>query len=85
MAAATYEAKKTGQGKTTTSLKKYYLIESTVTMNDTITIAELTTVTAADIRNLDTGAAITCTVATNVITVTGAATAVKCIILVVGS
>jgi len=85
MAAASYSVKKFGQGQTVTDLKKYYLLECTVSISDTITVAELTAVTAATIYNLSTAAIITCTVGTNIITVTGAATSVKVVVIVLGT
>jgi len=44
-----------------------------VTTNDTVTIGEMTDITVAVAFRLDTGAALTCTDATNVVTITTAA------------
>lgn len=52
---------------------RYVVFEaSPVDTSDTITIAELTALTDAKCWRLDTGANITCTVATNIVTVTQA-------------
>jgi hypothetical protein len=55
-----------------------------VSQNDTITIDSVTTIHGSAIFNRETGAEITCTEATNVITVTGAATNVLVVGLAVG-
>jgi hypothetical protein len=47
--------------------------ESTVTTSDTIPITEFTAIVGATLRKKSDGAACTCTVATNIITVTEAA------------
>jgi len=47
--------------------------ESTVTTSDTVTITEFTAVVGATLRKKSDGSVCTCTVATNVITVTQAA------------
>jgi hypothetical protein len=48
--------------------------ESTVSTNDTIPISEFTAIAGASLRKVSDGTAVTCTVATNIITVTQAAT-----------
>jgi len=52
------------------------MFEATVSQTNTITLTGVTTLLNAVLFTKSTGATITCTVATNVITVTGAATAV---------
>jgi len=52
---------------------RYVLCEATpIDTNDTVTIGELKVVTDAKAWRLDTGANITCSVATNVVTITQA-------------
>ena len=85
MGAATYTTKKLGLGQTVVDLKKYYLFEATVSKTNTITIAELTTITAVMLYNLTSGADIDCTILTNVITITeDPCSSVKIVGLVVG-
>lgn len=53
--------------------------------NDTITIGEMTDITSANAWRLDTGAVLTCTDATNVVTITSAAlTNVPVVVLATG-
>lgn len=86
MADVSYEIQKQIQSKTVTDLKKVVLVESTVSTNDTVPIAELATVTSAVVLNATSGATLTATVATNVVTITQSTqTNVKCIILALGT
>jgi len=86
MGAVSYTVKKHGLGQTVADLKKYYLFEATVSKTNTITIAELTTITKAKLIALDDGDDIDCTVLTNVITITeDPCTSEKIVGLVVGS
>ena len=56
----------------TTEVKKGIVdFESTVTTSDTIPISEFTAIAGAMLRKKSDNSAVTCTVATNVITVTG--------------
>jgi hypothetical protein len=55
-------------------MKRRIDFEATVSLNDTVVIADIATLLNAAIFKKADGAAITCTVATNVITVTGAST-----------
>jgi hypothetical protein len=66
-------------------MKRYITFESTVSQSDTITINEVTTLLGADLLKKSDGTAITCTVATNVITVTGAGTNVDIIGIAYGT
>jgi len=53
-------------------LKKRLVFEATVSTDDTIKLGDLTTVHSAHLAKKSDGSEVTCTVATNVITVTGA-------------
>ena len=59
---------------TAASTKQVVTIEATVSTDDTITLSDLTTINGAALLKRSDGSAITCTVATNVITVTQATT-----------
>lgn len=59
---------------TDATTKKVLQFEATVSTDDTITLSDLTTINGAALLKRSDGSAITCTVATNVITVTQAAT-----------
>ena len=86
MADVSYEIQKQIQSKTVTDLKKVVLVESTVSTNDTVPITELSTITSAVVLNATSGATLTCSVATNVVTITQSTqTNVKCIILALGT
>jgi phosphotransferase system IIA component len=54
--------------------KKYITFEAIVSTDDTITLGDFTTVLGAALLKKADGSAITCTVATNVLTVTQATT-----------
>jgi hypothetical protein len=58
---------------TAATVKKFLTFEATVSTNDTITIQDLTTLLGAALMKRADGTACTCTIATNVITVTQAA------------
>lgn len=71
MSDKTYIVKDQGQGQTVTNLKKHLTLEVTsITKDDTITVAALTTVNAAKVIDLANAAEYTATVLTNVITIT---------------
>ena len=54
--------------------KRYIVFEAyPVDTNDTVTLGDMAALTSAHCWRLDTGAVLTCTVATNVVTVTSAA------------
>ena len=57
--------------KTVEVRKKIIEFEATVSTNDTVTIGEVTTVASAHLAKKSDSSEVTCTVATNVITVTG--------------
>lgn len=57
---------------TAASTKQIIVFEATVSTNDTITLSDITTITGAALLKRSDGSAVTCTVATNVITVTQA-------------
>ena len=59
---------------TAASTKQVVTFEATVSTDDTITLSDLTTINGASLLKRADGTAITCTVATNVITVTQATT-----------
>jgi hypothetical protein len=59
--------------KTALIEKKVVTFEATVSTDDTIPISEFTGVASAHIAKKSDGSEVTCTVATNIITVTGAA------------
>ena len=52
-------------------LKKRLEFTATVSTNDTITLGDLSTINSAHLAKQSDGSEVTCTVATNVITVTG--------------
>jgi hypothetical protein len=54
--------------------KKYITFEATVSTDDTITLGDFTTVLGAALLKKSDGSAITCSVATNVLTITQATT-----------
>lgn len=58
---------------TAASTKQVITFEATVSTSDTITLSDLTTVNGAACLLRSAGSAVTCTVATNVITITQAA------------
>jgi len=58
---------------TAATTKKVLTFEATVSTDDTITLSDLTTINGAALLKRSDGSAATCTVATNVITVTQAA------------
>jgi hypothetical protein len=64
---------KTKYTKTALVEKKIIDFEATVTTSDTIPISEFTAVASAHLAKKSDGSEVTCTVATNIITVTGAA------------
>ncbi len=81
MAAQTY----TITGSTQNVVNYVYLtIEATVSQADTITVSQLTTVSDAFCINKSTAAEIAVTQATNVITISGAATSAKVVLFVIG-
>jgi len=53
-------------------VKKRLVFEATVSTNDTITLGDLSTINSAHLAKKSDGSEVTCTIATNVITVTGA-------------
>jgi len=57
---------------TAATVKKNLTFAATVTTNDTIPIVDVTTLLGASLMKTADGTAVTCTIATNVITVTGA-------------
>jgi hypothetical protein len=59
---------------TAAATKQVVTIEATVSTDDTITLSDLTTINGAALLKRSDGSAITCTVATNVITITQATT-----------
>ena len=71
---------------TTTSLKKYVCFDVTMSTNDTVTIADLSSIDSASLVNLTDGLEDTCTIATNVVTLTQSGiTNVRYVGLAVGS
>ena len=57
---------------TSATLKKRLVFEATVSTDDTITLGDLTAINSAHLAKKSDGSEVTCTIATNVITVTGA-------------
>jgi hypothetical protein len=57
---------------TPATTKQIVTFEATVSTDDTITLSDLTTINGAALLKRSDGSAVTCTVATNVITVTEA-------------
>jgi len=53
-------------------LKKRLVFEATVSTDDTITLGDLSAINSAHLAKKSDGSEVTCTIATNVITVTGA-------------
>ena len=84
MADKSYIVKSSGQGQLVTALKRFLIVEATVSQNDTLTISEFTAVDNAKAMSLDDGADAAVSVDTNVITVTEVVTDEKIIVLVVG-
>ena len=85
MALRTYANPKVLSPKTVTNLKKAILVEVTASTSDTITVAELAAITSVAVFNATSGAVVTATVLTNVITITELAlTSVKLIVLAIG-
>lgn len=86
MSDKTYIVKDQGQGQTVTNLKKHLTLEVTsITKDDTITVAALTTVNKAVVIDLANAAEYTATVLTNVITITDVLCVTKhVIVLAVG-
>ena len=85
MALRTYTNPKVLSPKTVTNLKKAILVEVVASTSDTITVAELTTITSVAVFNATTGVVVTATVLTNVVTITESAlTNVKLIVLAIG-
>jgi len=62
----------------------YFTIEATVSQNDTIPVVQLASVTDSFCMNKATGAVITTTEGTNIITISGAATSAKVVVFVFG-
>jgi len=60
-------------------------LDATISQNDTVTVTTITTLTSAIVVNKLTGATITSTIATNVVTITGACTNVLAEIFVNGA
>jgi hypothetical protein len=87
MADKTYNVKEQGQGQTITNLKKHLTLEVvSISKDDTITVANLTTVNIATVIDLASGVEYTNTVLTNVITITDVGCASDhVIVLAVGS
>jgi len=86
MSARTYVNGKVIQSQTVTALKKAVLVEATVTTGDTVPILELTSIDVVACYNATTGAVVTATELTNVVTITEMAlTNVKIFILVIGA
>jgi len=52
------------------TLKKRLVFEATVSTNDTVTLGDLGTINSAHLAKKSDGSEVTCTIATNVITVT---------------
>lgn len=85
MALRTYSNPRVLSPKTVTDLKKAILVEVVASTDDTITVAELTTITSVAVFNATSGAVVTATALTNVVTITQAAlTSVKLIVLAIG-
>jgi len=59
--------------QTAATTKKRIVFEATVSTSDTITLDDMTTINSAHLAKKSDGSEITCTIATNVITVTQAA------------
>ena len=86
MADRTYDLQKQVQSKLVTNLKKSVLLEATVSTDDTITVGQLTAVTAAVVKKAVDGTAVSCTVLTNVITITEVAlTNVQVVVFAIGA
>jgi hypothetical protein len=64
---------KTQYTKTALVEKKVLVVEATVSTNDTVPISELTAVASAHVAKKSDASEVTCTVATNIVTITGAA------------
>ena len=85
MADREYIQRSKGQGKTVTNLKKFGLLEATVSKDDTITVADLVTIDSAKIVTEDTAADVDCTFDDNIITITeDPCVNKKVVVLVVG-
>lgn len=85
MSVRTYTNPKVLSPKTVTDLKKAILIEVVASTDDTITMTELSSITTVAVFNATTGAVVTATSLTNVITITQASlTNVKLIVLAIG-
>jgi hypothetical protein len=86
MSDKTYIVKDQGQGQTVTNLKKHLTLEVTsISKDDTITVAALTTANKAVVIDLADATEYTATVLTNVITITDVLCVTKhVIVLVVG-
>jgi hypothetical protein len=65
-------------------LRYKWIIVSAASQNDTVTVSELDTITDTVAVQMDTGAEVTCSEATNVVTVAGALTSKDLMILVSG-
>ena len=71
---------------TAATVKRYVIMESTVSTSDTVTVDKLTTLLGATAIRKDTGAVLTATVATNVVTITSVGlTNVDVVILAYGT
>jgi hypothetical protein len=57
---------------TAATTKRYQTKESTVSTNDTVTMEQITTLLGASVMKKSDGSAVTATIATNVVTITGA-------------
>ena len=86
MAVRTYETLKQYHPKSVTNLQKSLFMEATVDTDDTITVGELTTVTAASAYKVSDGDVVAVSVADNIVTVDESAlTDVDIVLLVIGS
>ena len=86
MADVSYIVQSKGQGEVVTALKKFVVVQATVSKDDTITISELTTIESARAYALDDAAHVDMSAATNVLTVIeDPCASEKVVILVVGS
>ena len=70
MADVSYIVHSKGQGELVTQLKKYVIVQATVSKDDTITIAELANIEGVSIYSLTDSHSIARTLDTNVITIT---------------
>ena len=86
MAQASYEIYAKGQGKSVSNLKKYVVLKATVSLDDTITVSQLSSIDGVKILSLVDGAEVACTEVDNVITITEDPCAnVQVVVMVIGS